>query len=89
LRVELAGRLVQGQDLRPQGQGSGDCHPLPLTPRKRIERTVAQVGQLQQAQHFFHPLPHLACGHRPVFQPKGNLCFHVIQHCLRLRTLKN
>ena len=44
LRVELAGGFIQNQDLRPQGERTGDGHPLPFATREGDERPLAQVG---------------------------------------------
>ena len=41
-RVELTGRLVQGQDRGLQGERGGNRHPLPLPAGKGSDLSIAQ-----------------------------------------------
>lgn len=48
--VEVVCRLVQKQDLRLLGQGSGDMQALPLSPGKRVPHALAKALHIHVAE---------------------------------------
>ncbi len=87
LGIELAGRLIQHQNARPQRQSRGDSQPLPLAARQGMQPPVAQRRQVEQIEHLFDASAHLVRRHGGVLQGKGDLPLDTVEHGLRLRIL--
>ena len=88
-RIELARRLVEGQDRGLQSKGGGDRHALPLPTRERRNLAISQCGDPQQIEHLLDPLAHRHRGHTELLHPEGELVVDAAGHELGLWILEN
>jgi hypothetical protein len=88
-RVELAGRLVEGQDARLQRQRRRDRDALPLPAGERRRRSLPQRRDVEQVEHLFDPLAHRRRRHAELLHAEGDLVVHPGGDELRFRVLKD
>ena len=88
-RVELAGRLVEGEDARLQRQRRRDRDALPLAAGKRRHRALAQRRDVEQIEHRVDSLPHRRRRHAELFHAEGDFVVHPGGDKLRFRILKD
>ena len=77
LRVERPEGLIEQQDLRPDGEGPGEGHPLPLPSRQLRRLAAPEPLEPHEPEEFVHAGRHLRLRHLPHAKPEGHVLEHV------------
>ena len=84
LDIQVVGRLVQQQHLRPLCQGSGDVHALALAPGQRPPKACAQVQSVEVGQGLLDDHTVFPGERRQHRQPGGAAQGNGIEHADRI-----
>ena len=87
LGVELAGGLVEHEDVRGRGQRAGDGGPLALAAGEGGGGAVAQVGDAEGVEHLLDPAAHGGGVHAEVLEREGDVVLDLVDDELGLGVL--
>ena len=76
LGIQRRQRLVEQQRARPDGDGAGQCHALPLTARELVDAAIGESRDLHHRQHLRDARLDLGVGHLPDLQAVADVPGH-------------
>src|SRR5262245_67693 len=76
-RVQIGQRLIQEEDARFGGDGTGQRHPLLLAAGEVRDTTALEAGQLDQLERPSHPMLQLRASYSGGLEPECNVLAHV------------